>query len=356
MIENNRISEVLSGEYIGSILSGNYSAELKNRVAECITVFRFFEKSGPPIIPYISAWHENEKRIWYEHVGRQFPSLLGCSASEIAQVFRESVIDRRVYRCQDMDAGIKEVVIPQKELGVHRNDLRSEGKKSGVVEAVYKLAIQHNKTIWLKDQANVEIFEQDKICISLGCLTVVTMEMELKSFLERIGFLDELTQLPKKNVLLRILDINIGQIQRKQISDFIFMMIDIDHFKSVNDTYGHQAGDHVLQTLAEEMITTKRKADEIGRYGGEEFYALSTGNIKNGFQFAERLRRRIEAALIEFNGHKISITVSIGVACASELAELTPGKLIERADKRLYLAKQKGRNCVVWNDNPDQIK
>ncbi len=182
------------------------------------------------------------------------------------------------------------------------------------------------------------------------------MEMELKSFLERIGFLDELTQLPKKNVLLRILDINIGQIQRKQISDFIFMMIDIDHFKSVNDTYGHQAGDHILQTIAEEMITTKRKADEIGRYGGEEFYALSTGNIKNGFQFAERLRRRIEAALIEFNGHKISITVSIGVACASELAELTPDKLIERADKRLYLAKQMGRNCVVWNDNPDQIK
>ncbi|MEA2084694.1 MAG: GGDEF domain-containing protein [Thermodesulfobacteriota bacterium] len=352
MIENNRISDVLSGEYIGSILFGNYSEKLKNRVAECITLFRFFEESGPPIIPYIAAWQENEKRIWYEHVGSRFPLLLGCSVSEIAQVFRESIIDRRVYRCRDLDARIKEVVIPQKELGVHRNDLRSEGKKSGVVDAVYKLAIQHDKIIWLKDQANIEIFEQDNICISLGCLTVVTMEMELKSLLERIGYLDELTQLPKRNALLRILDINIGQIQRKLISDFIFLMIDIDHFKSVNDTYGHQAGDYVLQTLAEVMTTTKRKADEIGRYGGEEFYALSTGSIRNGFEFAERLRRRIEAALIEFNGHEISVTVSIGVACAGDLAQLTHDKLIERADKRLYLAKQSGRNCVVWNDNP----
>ncbi|MCK5437246.1 MAG: GGDEF domain-containing protein [Desulfobulbaceae bacterium] len=354
MTENDQISDVLSSEYIGNILSGNYSAELKNRVAECIAAFRSFDKTGPPVIPYISAWQENEKQIWYEYVGGKFPLLLDCSVSEIAQVFRESVIDRRVYKYQDVDDRIKEVVIPHNELGGHRKDLRAEGKKSGAVDAVYKLAVPYDKIVWLKDQANVEKFEQDNICISLGCLTVVTMEMELKSFLERIGYLDELTQLPKRNALLRLLDMNIGQMQRKQINDFVFLMIDIDYFKSVNDTYGHQAGDHVLQTLAEVMIAMKRKADEIGRYGGEEFCALSAGNIRNGFEFAERLRRRIEGALIEFNDHKISITVSVGVASASELTELTADKLIERADKRLYLAKQRGRNRVVWSDGPDE--
>lgn len=354
MIENDQISDVFSNEYIGHILQGNYSVELKNRVVECITAFRSFEKTGTQVIPYISAWHEDEKQIWYEYVGGKFPLLLDCSVSEIDQVFRERVVDRRVYKYHDVDDRIKEVVIPQDELSEYRKDLRADGKKSGSVDAIYKLAVPYDKIVWLKDQANIEIFGQDNICISLGCLTVVTMEMELKSFLERIGYLDELTQLPKKNALLRLMNMNIGQMQREQIKDFVFLMIDIDYFKSVNDTYGHQAGDHVLQTLAEVLIATKRKADEIGRYGGEEFCALSAGNIKNGFEFAERLRRRIESTLIEFDGYKISIAASVGVASASELTELTTDKLIEKADKRLYLAKQRGRNRVVWNDDPDE--
>jgi diguanylate cyclase (GGDEF)-like protein len=168
--------------------------------------------------------------------------------------------------------------------------LREKVKKAGAVEFVYQLALPGGKTIWLKDQANIEVFAEDQICLSIGCLTEVTKEMEQKDLLEKMGYFDELTQLPKRTILQRIIEMNIGNLRRGHIKDFVFLLLDLDHFKAVNDTHGHQAGDQVLVGFAEVMRATKRHEDEIGRYGGEEFYGFSIGGLKNGLQFAERLR------------------------------------------------------------------
>ncbi|MBA3036386.1 MAG: GGDEF domain-containing protein [Desulfobacterium sp.] len=347
MAENDQLY-IHDGRYYGRILAGDYSPKLKEKIAGYIMSFKTFEDSGAPVIPYIAAWNENEKIIWYEFAGAEFIKLLECNFTEIAEVFRKRIIDRRVYKYLDLDMEIQEEIIPGKELFGWQEGLREESKQTGFVEAVYKVAIKDNNILWLKDRANIETFSKDNICISLGCLTDVTKEMEQKDLLEKIGYIDELTKLPNRKILQRITEINIGQVNRKHLNDFIFSMIDIDHFKLVNDTYGHQAGDYVLANIAEVMTSMKRVEDEIGRYGGEEFYTISHGNIHSGRVLAERLRKKVENTDFIYNGQHIKVTISIGLASAVELEILEAHNLIELADKRLYMAKQSGRNCLVW--------
>jgi len=198
-------------------------------------------------------------------------TLLNCQRSEIAEVFQQSIVDRRLYRYADQETKVEEEIVTRAELRGDQSDLREKVKREGVVEFIYQLALPREKTIWLKDQAMIEVFAEDEICLSIGCLTEVTKEMEQKDLLEKIGYFDELTKLPKRAIMQRIIEINIGNLHRGHIKDFVVMMLDLDHFKTVNDTHGHQAGDQVLVSLAEVMRSTKRQEDEIGRYGGRNF-------------------------------------------------------------------------------------
>jgi diguanylate cyclase (GGDEF)-like protein len=284
-----RVASDLAGAG-GKILAGGFSQRLCRRLTECVAALATLEKISSPIVPYISAWHEHEKILWYEYVGAGFLALLGCERREVDEVFRQSIVDRRLYRYAERESRVEEEIVTRAELQGDQAGLREEVKKAGVVEFVYQLALPVGKRIWLKDQANIEIFVEDQICLSIGCLTEVTKEMEQKDLLEKIGYFDELTKLPKRTILQRIIEMNIGNLRRGHINDFVFLLLDLDHFKGVNDTYGHQAGDQVLLGFAEVMRATKRHEDEIGRYGGEEFYGFSIGDLKNGLQFAERLR------------------------------------------------------------------
>jgi HD-GYP domain-containing protein (c-di-GMP phosphodiesterase class II) len=178
----NRIS---TRDYSGCILSGDYSVELKKRVAEYIDHYRVFEDTGSAAILYIAAWQGEKEKIWYEYAGERFMKLLGCENSEVAEVFRDSIIDRRIYKDLDVDIGIRKEVKNRKELNDAREKLREEGKKAGTIEAVYKLSVNNNGAIWLKDQATVEIYEQDGICLSLGFLTIVSKEMEAEDELKK---------------------------------------------------------------------------------------------------------------------------------------------------------------------------
>jgi len=172
-------------EYCGCILSGDFSVELKKRVAEYIDHYRVFEDTGSAAILYIAAWQGEKEKIWYEYAGERFMQLLGCENSEVAEVFRNSIIDRRIYKDLDVDVGIRKEVKNRKELSDAREKLREEGKKAGTIEAVYKLSVNNNVPIWLKDQATVEIYEQDGICLSLGFLTIVSKEMEAEDELKK---------------------------------------------------------------------------------------------------------------------------------------------------------------------------
>jgi diguanylate cyclase (GGDEF)-like protein len=125
------------------------------------------------------------------------------------------------------------------------------------------------------------------------------------------------------------------------------VMLDIDHFKRVNDTYGHQAGDKVIEQVARLLHEHVRESDVAGRYGGEEFgVVLSDTDSAGGQIFAERLRKAVEASLVQYNGQDIRFTVSLGVADLSQPAN-DHAELIARADQALYTSKKTGRNRVT---------
>ena len=125
-------------------------------------------------------------------------------------------------------------------------------------------------------------------------------------------------------------------------------MLDLDHFKGVNDKYGHRTGDEVLRKFAQTARMRLRASDVLARMGGEEFaIILPTTDAVGAVHVAESVRATIESLLIsDLKGSTLSITVSAGVACAASGATTTPDLLYQRADAALYAAKAAGRNRI----------
>ena len=139
---------------------------------------------------------------------------------------------------------------------------------------------------------------------------------------------------------------------RRKRHPFSLVMIDIDHFKSINDRYGHQAGDAVIQSIAASLRQTLRTSDFVARYGGEEFAAVLRGSdLEMGIRAAERCCEAIRDCGTMYHGQRLHVTASCGVATIQE--EEDAKRLIERADQALYRAKESGRNTVVVHDGAD---
>lgn len=133
------------------------------------------------------------------------------------------------------------------------------------------------------------------------------------------------------------------------------IMADIDHFKAVNDTYGHLAGDDVLREVCRRMQTAVRSYDSIGRYGGEEFIVvLPDSEVLSGAEQAERLRKGVGAKPVETSGAAIPVTLSLGVAIMSQDQVDGYQSLLRIADAALYRAKESGRNRTCMGENEAQ--
>ena len=143
----------------------------------------------------------------------------------------------------------------------------------------------------------------------------------------------------------------------RQSYDVSLLMLDIDHFKSVNDTYGHLAGDECLAAVAGKIDSMfNRPSDVVARYGGEEFVViLPYISLEKARSLAELVRKDIENTVFQADGHKIGVTVSIGVESVVPTEAMSSRNLISRADEALYLAKSNGRNVVkTWGDLSQQ--
>jgi diguanylate cyclase (GGDEF)-like protein len=163
----------------------------------------------------------------------------------------------------------------------------------------------------------------------------------------RMTIQDGLTGVHNKRYFLDFLERELAAAQRHG-HPLTLVMFDIDHFKQINDTRGHLAGDHVLKTLAGRIQPRMRREDLLARYGGEEFaVVLNSTGLHGGLKFAEDIRRRIQGTPFEFDGEAFTVTVSLGVACVEGEQGVTPQVVIARADEKLYAAKHAGRNRVV---------
>jgi len=156
---------------------------------------------------------------------------------------------------------------------------------------------------------------------------------------------DPLTGALNRSALDTMLDKEIDLAHRHENS-LSLLMIDVDHFKNINDSYGHSVGDQILQVLVKKLKEQIRTSDVLFRYGGEEFtIILSNTDTVGAHLLAQRVRRGIEEMAYMHNDVALPFTISVGIASLEESEPAS--QLIDRADKALYSAKKMGRNCVV---------
>jgi diguanylate cyclase (GGDEF)-like protein/PAS domain S-box-containing protein len=184
----------------------------------------------------------------------------------------------------------------------------------------------------------VEIFRDDSA-------TMAALE-KIKG-LEGLAYLDELTRIANRTYLQTFIVSKFNELLRLGLS-FGVIFADLDRFKQINDTFGHQKGDEVLKMVAHTLLKNCRSFDLVGRWGGEEFLCVLT-NLTGPDQIltiAERLRALVESTWLSQAGCSLQVTVSLGVTLAR--IQDTPETLIQRADDLMYQSKTAGRNCITY--------
>lgn len=185
----------------------------------------------------------------------------------------------------------------------------------------------------------------EKVNILGHQFALILRRVELYKELERIAITDSLTELNTRRYTLERLEEEFKRSKLKKIN-LSFLMIDVDHFKTYNDKYGHLTGDQILREIGLIIRDNVREIDIAGRYGGEEFCVILPDTNAEGAKYAaERIRKATEKVVIKAYDAKVKVTLSIGVATFPEHAKKVD-ELVDKADWALYRAKKSGRNRV----------
>ena len=293
--------------------------------------------------------------IGYHHCAYRLVHPLN-EIEQVTRILHLSSLYVERFKCPDLDADYSEI-----EKYVHAYEFESlidisgvaaqvtEGVKS--VFPVFDLQIDEKKHIEIIDAAQSELAE-----LSGELLNQVHSQGQSIDLLRQQVGLDGLTQLINHMRFLEILQQEISRAVRYRTALSI-IMADVDHFKSINDFFGHQAGDHVLKNISAQLKKQLRDSDHIARYGGEEFAViLPMTPLKDALFTAERLRKSIETQKIIYDGRSITVTMSFGVASLEKHQDISIEGFIKMADDALYDAKNSGRNkcCPYKHHNPNQ--
>jgi diguanylate cyclase (GGDEF)-like protein len=178
------------------------------------------------------------------------------------------------------------------------------------------------------------------------------LEIEkLSQELDRMSRTDELTGLSNRRDMYEWLKQELYRFERNR-NPFSVTLCDIDHFKSINDMYGHDCGDFILKNVGSILKESVRKQDKIARWGGEEFLILHPETtLQNASLIAERVRKNIEHVSLTYQQHNLHVTLSFGIAVTTE--DSTIEEVIKNADENLYHAKRNGRNRVIYDTNSE---
>jgi len=215
----------------------------------------------------------------------------------------------------------------------------------------YQLPVVSGKELWF--EGRVALLDKDQPAGGrvVFVASEITERVELYQKINALATQDPLTDCFNRRHFLQLAEKEVQRAIRYDRSVSL-LILDIDHFKQVNDLYGHPAGDVVLRSMVAEIQHNLREIDILGRYGGEEFLVLLPETGMNGVRdVAERLRQCVQNLVVDTRQGSVGITVSIGAAClqALERQRMNLEAFIDEADRALYLAKEHGRNCVRDN-------
>ena len=255
----------------------------------------------------------------------------------------DGILDKLSLRLIDM---IEKSDNSNSQIQAIKKELESFGVESS---SNFKLAHKKLFTIATALEENTEVLSTDlKVQsdeVSVLVQRVGELEEELKTARQE-SKIDFLTKMYNRRALDEYLDIKEAEYKRHG-RNFAIIMFDLDHFKNVNDTYGHEAGDAVLSAFSKIIKQQCRTEDIVGRYGGEEFLAvLGDTDTAGGVAFAEKVRKHVENAKFMYKNKRIVVTVSSGVSDRKRHVSATA--TIKSADEYLYSAKKGGRNRVGY--------
>ncbi len=220
--------------------------------------------------------------------------------------------------------------------------------KSDYYEFESRLKHKKGTWVWVSNRGKVIEWSSEKQPARMfGILLDITEKKEMYQKIEELSIRDPLTNSYNRRYIFERLEIIVSEFLRER-KNFTVSIIDIDHFKKVNDKYGHQAGDLILHEFAEIISSNLRPYDMSGRYGGEEFIVVSLNIGKEQAKLRmERILDIIREKIFIYCGNEIRITFSGGISEGLELDIVSAGNLVETADKRLYEAKRTGRDKII---------
>jgi diguanylate cyclase (GGDEF)-like protein/PAS domain S-box-containing protein len=214
-----------------------------------------------------------------------------------------------------------------------------------VRDAVMGVVTGSERCAWLRVSA-IPVFEDGRLKEVYSSFEDITAQQQLNDELRMLATTDALTGLANRRTVRERSDIEFQRIRRKPSLRCAVLAVDIDHFKRVNDTLGHAAGDTVLREVAERLRGELRTTDVVGRVGGEEFMVLLPDTLpEHALLLAQRMRARIASTPIDADGQPVRVTVSIGVSTIDH-TDASVEEVFARADQALYLAKHSGRDAV----------
>ncbi len=224
---------------------------------------------------------------------------------------------------------------------------QAEGSRQPV-RLEYRIRRADGNEKWVFEQGLFIYNDNGQIEAIEGLIIDVNDRKKAEDELHRTATTDELTGLSNRRFVLQQFERKCSEYRRGN-QEFAIVMIDIDYFKTVNDNYGHQAGDYVLKEFARILLDESRPYDLVGRFGGEEFIMVIMDIQRPQVcSLLERIKISVYHNVFEFNGNCLKLTFSAGIAMANEACpEGCPDAMIKLADDRLYLAKEQGRDRVV---------
>ncbi|CAI8766877.1 sensor domain-containing diguanylate cyclase [Pseudomonas sp. YuFO20] len=219
--------------------------------------------------------------------------------------------------------------------------------KGAVEDREYRIMTADGQLRWLSDKCFINRqAEPGQPVIIVGIAEDITDKKQLESELQRLATTDALTRSSNRRHFFEGAEQEFEQ-ARQQGTPLSFLMLDIDDFKVINDTYGHQEGDNVLQHIADSGRAALRRGDLFGRIGGEEFAAVFPGcTPQMALQVAERVQREIQSLSFNHDGQTFGITVSQGLTSLTAEDESVEN-LFARADAAMYEAKRQGKNRII---------